>query len=452
MVVGLSDGGFHEDYTLMVAEGVSKPGVIDPEKAQRQIEQGRDPRIIYDDQGNAVDYDLPTDSRMPLQAPGKPADEFKSPEGTQPPGNAPKAEIRPEPYGLNPPEGNVIQSYVKGREEAVRTLPETIRNIPEQFKKDMEASARKTPDEKMQEAIDVAMSFGTGTMVGVKARTTKAKLSDLGFAQVLESAGEHPDVIWKKTGFARGAEGRWRHEIDDSKAVFKKDWSAILEPTTFATASEAFKKQGISLDEIYGRGSSPSTYKLRKWKTDEYIDAKDLSPELKDVWESLHGRGTQYFITSAPLSKILNHPELFEAYPELKNLRVIADKNYEDAGAVFTQGTIKMGPKAAKDPGILMHEVQHWIQEYEGFARGGAPKKVGDTAKDQAAWENYRRLAGEVEANNTEARLLLTEKERREMAPWWTEDVKRRNQIVMKENAYATHEGVFDPVLKRIIK
>lgn len=39
-------------------ENTKDEGVIDPEKAQRQIEQGRDSRIIYDDSGNAVDYDL----------------------------------------------------------------------------------------------------------------------------------------------------------------------------------------------------------------------------------------------------------------------------------------------------------------------------------------------------------------------------------------------------------
>lgn len=253
-------------------------------------------------------------------------------------------------------------------------------------------------DEATKTAMDVVMSFGAGTMAGVKARTTKAKLADLGYAQVLEQAGEHPDVIWKNTGFARGAEGRWRHEIDDSKAVFTEPWSKALDETL------AESKQ---------------------------------------------------FGLQAPLSSVLKHPELFEAYPDLAKLKVVVDKKYADPeGAVFQveQGRVVLGPKAAKDPGVLMHEVQHWIQEYEGFAKGGSPAKVGDPHKDYAAWENYRRLAGEVEAHNTEARLLLNEKERRGMAPWWSEDVKRRDQIVVKEASRATHEGVYDPVLKRMMK
>src|SRR5688572_12569035 len=64
------------------SEETDDKGVIDPDKAQRQIEQGRDPRIIYEDSGNAVDYDFSTAPRMPLESPEKPADALKSTEGS----------------------------------------------------------------------------------------------------------------------------------------------------------------------------------------------------------------------------------------------------------------------------------------------------------------------------------------------------------------------------------
>jgi hypothetical protein len=377
MPVGLSDGTFHEDFLLMSADSASKgardPGVLDPEKAQRQIEQGRDPRIIYDDQGNTVDYDLTPPPGMPPQAPEKPADALKPEEGTQPPGNDEKAEI--DWSKMNQPFGSI-----KGTAPVDTPVVATA------------AGGIRITEGDISQAIDVAGSFGTGTMVGVKARTTKKKLSELGLAQILEQAGEHPDDIWKQTGFARGAEGRWRHEIDDSKSVLDMKWADN------PTATE--KQTG---------------FRARK------------------------------------LPEVINHPELFEAYPHLKDTQIIFDIKYPGL-AQWDGAAITVGKGGYNDKAIIMHEVQHAIQDFEGFAKGGFSKKTGDVEKDYKAWENYRRLAGEVESVNTEARLLLTEKERRNMAPWWTEDIKRRDQIVMKEAAEATHEGVYDPILKRMLK
>src|SRR5260370_32572732 len=37
-----------------------------------------------------------------------------------------------------------------------------------------------------------------------------------------------------------------------------------------------------------------------------------------------------------------------------------------------------MGNKAAESPGILMHEIQHAIQDIEEFAKGGSPGKAGE--------------------------------------------------------------------------
>ena len=46
------------------------------------------------------------------------------------------------------------------------------------------------------------------------------------------------------------------------------------------------------------------------------------------------------------------------------------------------------------------------------------------------AFEQYQRLAGEVEARNVETRLFMTDEERREFAPEATEDVDRADQSV----------------------
>lgn len=478
MPIGDSDGNFHEDQ---LAYQIAKEGSISIKP---------------------VESTPSTDSTMPVGSPTEPAGALKPSGGTEVPGNVPETNF-PTPYGLNPPEGNAIQSYIKGIEDNLNSLPETFRNIPEEFSKNMEKSKSKTDDERLDEAINVGLSAGPGTMAGVKSissLTGVAKseaLSNLGHAQVLESNGVHPDDIWKQTGFGRGADSRWRYELDDSKSVLDQDWSGQK------GIEDIFKKQGIALDTRYGPGGKNNTYGLRKWKTDEKINPADLPTELKSTWLDLtSGKGT----IQKNLSDILDHPELYKAYPWAKNIQVKYDPEYTGVAEWNNSNTITMGKRAIESDnqhGILMHEVQHAIQDHEGFARGGAPgtpgvdfnlkyaKAANDVvnkalglldklnqglttpaedaylayAKEVAqkyqeyhkagaakAEEYYMRLAGETEARNTDTRLLLNAKERRQILPRSTETVNPRDQIIVNKPVSTTAYGVRDPKTGKLIK
>lgn len=70
----------------------------------------------------------------------------------------------------------------------------------------------------------------------------------------------------------------------------------------------------------------------------------------------------------------------------------------------------------------LLHEVQHLIQEEEGFARGGNPEEWGRN--------RYMRLAGEVEARNASFRHHLSCEERRQKLRTDTQDVPDSAQII----------------------
>ena len=72
--------------------------------------------------------------------------------------------------------------------------------------------------------------------------------------------------------------------------------------------------------------------------------------------------------------------------------------------------------------GILLHEVQHLIQEEEDFARGG------DISLGR---RRYMRLAGEVEARNVCDRHSLSLEQRREMLRSATQDVPDDKQIIV---------------------
>jgi len=108
------------------------------------------------------------------------------------------------------------------------------------------------------------------------------------------------------------------------------------------------------------------------------------------------------------LSEVLDFPELYEQYPQLKDIYVARLMNSETSGAqaVSIEKGIQGRPTIALGYAIsprlfqshLLHEVQHAVQKIEDFPRGGAP--IGMSEKD------YERLYGEVEARNVESRFM----------------------------------------------
>ena len=100
------------------------------------------------------------------------------------------------------------------------------------------------------------------------------------------------------------------------------------------------------------------------------------------------------------LGDLLEHKELFKAYPDLKDIKIkkISDERGEKLG-YYDPNKKEIGINNIGDKSTLMHEVQHAIQDIEGFAKGLGAKG-----------ENYRLSHGEAEARNVETRLNLGDK------------------------------------------
>lgn len=85
------------------------------------------------------------------------------------------------------------------------------------------------------------------------------------------------------------------------------------------------------------------------------------------------------------LDDVLEHRTLFNRYPQLKNVRVIADPNLPiGTGGEFdsVSNVIKLNPRyeLKEVRRSLLHEIQHGIQEIEGFAGGGNPNQMLEDA------------------------------------------------------------------------
>jgi hypothetical protein len=136
-----------------------------------------------------------------------------------------------------------------------------------------------------------------------------------------------------------------------------------------------------------------------------------------------------------PISAVLSHPEFYDAYPGLKDMLTVTRKEMpKDVGGEYDlMGNINLNknlsPEEAKS--VLLHEIQHAVQEKEGFARGSSPEYERQiTGANQGdAYGFYHRTAGETEARNVQARHNYGILARQAWPPWVTQDVPWMAQL-----------------------
>jgi len=256
--------------------------------------------------------------------------------------------------------------------------------------------------------------------------------------------GENAETVRQETGWHEGVDGKWRYEIDDSNANLKRPWP----------------KKGQLFGDIYKN--------ITEW-----------SGKFNPV----------------TVGDIIEHPALFAAYPALMDVSI---ETKHAAGASLSLGhginpwTIYIGEGTPMSDvkSVLLHELQHGIQIMEGFALGGDVRGTDDELHPEAlqqvsewsrmadeaslagnyekakelrdeitnlrrlaGYDRYRRLAGEVEARNTQARSGMTDEQRRNTPPSATADIRERDVIVIfngkaMENA-PTPENAVSGTLKQ---
>lgn len=226
-----------------------------------------------------------------------------------------------------------------------------------------------------------------------------------GIANELEKKGYAPLDIKLQTGWERGADGDWKYEIGDVRI-----------------------KQS-ALNKIISNN-------------EEMFDDLELAEERPELFQ-----------TEFKLGQFVNAKnDLFKRYPDAKNIDVIihplAGLAEGDVRGGFypSTNTIEIYLKGMDVDAIdvedleytLNHEIQHYIQTVEGFAKGGSPTSFFSDLQDEDAnyldwhYKLYRHLAGETEARNVEARMNLTAAQKLASLLESSEDVPRINQILKR--------------------
>ena len=266
-----------------------------------------------------------------------------------------------------------------------------------------------------------------GIFIGKGAKTWDALAAEK--AKMLADMGTDPRTIWQQTGTWKGPDNKWRQEISD---------------------------------------------------------------EASRMTEKVHSDITSKHFFYDPMSDALKHEQLFQAYPELRNIKttVTAQEQPKGSFSVLRNEIEASGPSSLAQRSTALHELQHAIQQKEGFARGGSPSnmiteleniakqkrqesqslfressandpldptrlvKPGARAKGlqlekeareleekallafhsgQARFDLYRQLAGEAEARATQKRRNLTDQERMRDFPEYSYDVPINELIIRND-------------------
>lgn len=267
------------------------------------------------------------------------------------------------------------------------------------FISDIHAEARTDGVIDINVVDEIAEEAGTKFAVaGVKSRTAnKQKLKE---AQDLEASGASAAEIRDKTGWYKKDDGNWRYWIDDRKATIP-----MIEKL-----SKGFNRVVKDLKALKSNNDR-TTYRIKKV---EYIEEN----------QSLIIR----------LGELFKHPQLYEAYPVLKNLFVSISPDIDGTPSYYAktrQGLdiendfIQINTDFAGNiKTVLVHEITHVIQNIEGLP-GGASLPYRPTRLQIA---EYLVDAGEAEARSAENALLPSTKNRPEIFGVDFEDIPRALQ------------------------
>ncbi|AQQ60163.1 hypothetical protein XJ32_08735 [Helicobacter bilis] len=183
-----------------------------------------------------------------------------------------------------------------------------------------------------------------------------------------------------------------------------------------ALVNEAYAPHKARLERAKELESSGAD-EIEIWeKTGWYKDKdKKWKFEISQSGGELDFSGLEFYTFSrdnrVKLSRILKDDELFTAYPSLKNLIVNFDYGMNDYNlgsyAKYTK-EITLNAKQLRDNqsrlSTLYHEIQHAIQDIEGFGFG-YKEAENLTGISQESVERYAKQHGEVEARNVQNRL-----------------------------------------------
>jgi hypothetical protein len=215
----------------------------------------------------------------------------------------------------------------------------------------------------------------------------------------MEKAGVDRDTIWRETGTGRAFGPDWKQEISDLSAEYRPG-------AAFAQAAEQAKEQADQFDDaLYIRNRLKSlgidaansaqevenlTQNAEQWFLQTFgrrpkgsatdIAKNQTADEIQGRLAAIEKLAPQRGSFSTKIGSVLEHEGLKKAYPGIGDKQLqMASPSELGLGVEGSYSPVNDVIKLRDDIGyqlergkdVLLHELQHAVQQREGFPRGG---------------------------------------------------------------------------------
>ena len=271
------------------------------------------------------------------------------------------------------------------------------------------------------------------------AEEATTRLDNLSVAREMENAGKDAKTIKAATGWERGADNQWRYETPDFKfkenpVVADFDGYSLTTLESLINDEELFKAypqlsdmlvqyQKLPPGMLGAYSSKTSTFPAMITLDEDFMKKKE-NPEWRKKVESMENEP----VVKAWIDAMDKEPFDMQAYEKAEKDFKASPLWDEYNNLLKGQGDTPRYIPGFSGEQALAHEIQHAIQDIEGFSSGTNTKN-----------KQYKESAGEVEARNVEKRFNMTPEQRRQSLASETEDVAREDQIFLEKSLDANY-------------
>ncbi len=296
-----------------------------------------------------------------------------------------------------------------------------------------------------------------------KAEEASVRLDNLAVAREMEASGKDAKAVKFATGWERGADGKWRYEIGDGK--LKEGWKEKASRVEGASLSDVLDNEELFNAYPQLRSISVSVESLDEGTYGEYRHNTQMIALSDKLVFGVDG------VLSHEVQHAIQYIEGFAKGGSPKGVKRLFDRAKSEWlarswAAELEEKAREMGEhynQAAVYEALVndykgmeryMPNKEERIKGFNYFARGYADRSL-DNAIEQFrlnertsinSYDEYLKIAGEVEARNVSKRLGMPAEERRRSLASETEDVAREDQIFLEEGVGVSASQVDGPV------
>lgn len=293
----------------------------------------------------------------------------------------------------------------------------------------------------LQQAKNVSDDYRY-SFAGENAKTANKDL--LSKARAAIESGKDAELVRQDTGWFKGSDGKWRFELDDSEITFKTKNIAqsikggvklgdLINAEKLFNAYPGLKDVAVKESQS-GTYYSPRTNEIF-FNTNESSNSikGDLLHEVQHAIQRVENFATggspkQFSEKVIDRNKILSENEQHFASVSFNKLSA---KGKEYARA------INRGENVEENYRLLSNnpnDKANWADYLHRINSANEYRQLGADLSVISPLEQYRQLAGEVEARNVESRLSFTDQQRKEISPKTTQDINDQNQVIHYTN------------------